>query len=174
MNGLKDKSTSSIIFEQRDPISSVIRLKSGKEILGLLHPCNNNLRTVVETTEGLWYLTYNRYIQPRISVRSETLDIVASYEGHQNKTGKLIFSNGNLFYWECYDSEESIWGFSTYDDHRIISYKITKITPQIKGIVMIENQGDEIQEMNLLTLIGCYMMLMINDDIAGFLPSVDW
>jgi hypothetical protein len=132
------------------------------------------MRTVVETTEGLWYLTYNRYIQPRISVRSEKLDIVANYEGHQNNTGKLTFSNGNLYKWECYDPEESIWGFCTHDDRRIVSYKFTKITPRIKGIVMIENQRGEIQDINLITLIGCYMMLLINDDIARFLPSIDW
>jgi hypothetical protein len=174
MNEQKETSLSSVIFEQRDPFSSVIRLKSGRQFLGLIHPCNNNLRTVIETTEGLWYLTYNRYIHPRMTVRSEQLDLVASYQGRQNRTGKLTFSNGKIFIWDCFESRESIWGFSTHEKERIISFKITKRTPKIKGIVMKENLNQMIHESNLLLLIGCYLFLLINDDMPILQPFEDW
>jgi hypothetical protein len=108
-----------------------------------------------------------------MTVRSEQLGLIASYEGHQNRTGRLTFSNGRIFIWDCFEPRESIWGFSTNDKERIISLKITKRTPKIKGIVIKENLSKIINDSNLLMLIGCYLFLLINDDMPIIQPFED-
>lgn len=146
-------------------------LRAGSDVIGTLRIKEKScVRAVAETSEGRW--EFRRVWWPRAKVRvlpvNSGFDIGVLRHRWLEKRSCLEFPYGQVFFWVPVNLWETECVFTTRYGDPLLSFKrqsspfITLMSGpgRSRGNMTIEVQAFGIPELPLLTMLGCYLMVI--------------
>jgi hypothetical protein len=146
-------------------------VRSGEDVFGKIHVQNDmNLNAVAESCEGSWRFKKVWWPTPKVILHStESNREVAFFRRTlHGKRKPLEFPYGQRFYWESagFRLNRSIFknrfGDLLLHFQRYSSPFTAMFIPRgsSSGIIEIENHALSLPELPMLTLLGCYLMIV--------------
>ena len=137
-------------------------LLAGRRLLAVLRR-EKAFRTVAaaEAADGRWTFRRVGLINPRVGVRPAESDTdVAILETGRKGGGMLRFSDGKRYTWVNVNSRGWEWAFTLEDGTVLVRFLVRASVSEYEGDVQVESAGRGLEELNLLLLLGWYLVVI--------------
>jgi hypothetical protein len=131
------------------------------------------LRASITIGEQLFNIDRVGFLNTRIEIRKGTDkdgELIATFKQGWTYNGTLTFENGRKFEWKNANIWSSHWKWMTPDEGELMKFtpetKISRMTRSESKIEMYPPSAD-FPDVELLAVIGWYMMLVMNMDAAS-------
>jgi hypothetical protein len=150
-------------------IHPLFELRSDRQVIGRLHVLGAfQSAAQAEANGSSWVFTCTHFVVPRVSVRTEEIAYLASFEGSRSGAGWLQFLDGRKFRWDSADYWQKVWRFTAQDGAPLLIFK-PETKQSVRGSVEIFPAAEEIVELRMLALLGWFIILLAEDETSGFL-----
>jgi hypothetical protein len=121
-----------------------------------------------ETAEGQWTLKRAGFLRPRVTVRvaGSDPDVAVLLLGWGG-SGDVRLADGRQFLWAPTSFWHSEWAFTTSGGEPLLVFKPKFALMRSETEIEIKAQALSLPELSLLAILGWYLMVLINEEVAA-------
>jgi len=147
------------------------QLRAGQDVIGLLQlEGNGGMQAVAESADGRWIFSKKWFPSEKVILRAGESDreLAVLQRRLMEERSSLVFTDGHIFYWKPTNVWRNNWVFTNEFGEVLLHFKrrSNPLTALIvskgesKGSVDVEHFAFYMKELPLLTLLGCYLMVL--------------
>lgn len=156
-------------WNQPDWRKHEVEIRIGNQVVGTLSwETGFESLAIARSAEGVWTFKRGGISRPWIAVRAHGTEWdIARLAVDWNWNGVLAFHDGRQIQWEAANVWSAQWKWDWVDGTSLISIEADPRKDKNEGVIKIHQQAESVAEVSLLTLLGCYLVILRAVDIPA-------
>lgn len=167
MQKISEIISNEVAWFQPDWRKHEIEIHAGHDILGTLYwERGFESLAIAKSADGVWTFKRGGFIRPQVTIRAEGKDWdIARIQVNWSGNGMLEFSDGRHFHWGYTNLKRTEWRWDWADGTSLISISEPRVGNH-EGIIEIHPYAISVPDASMLTLLGCYLIVLCSNDIS--------
>lgn len=170
MKSISDISSHEIAWVQPDWRKRDFEIRAGEDTVGTLDwKADIESLAIAKSADGVWSFKHGGFMRPWVTVRAEgkDWDVARFHLSNWNGSGFLTLGDGWKIRWGLTNMWGTEWRWDCADGTPLISIKTEPPWEENGGFIKIYPLAETATDISLLTLLGCYLIVLRWDDMSA-------